>query len=488
MVIQVQDTAQFADAYSEADALGPLLRIFQVALDPADANATAPATNVSAAIPWARAAPLTIRNMSATCYFTGVNAVRARGAPIGLIASAWGGMRIQLFMSPAALAACPSDAAPPLAEQLGAVSGPGAVSVPGASRAALALASAAFAESEFTRLRFGDVGVPSAPSCLYYSMIAPFLALPVASLIWYQGEVRSRACEWTRGATHPPPTTPPHPPPSAHPLFSPQANVEFPTEYQCLQREMVRDWRASWARVGASPTLPFVYVGLSAWPQDDEGLIPAFRYAAEATTRELPRVGMAVAADIADPASPNHPIHPIWKAELGRRLFLLLDNLLYANASAPLWAPRPVAAEWDAWAPSWGEYHHGMTNTAACHVWRCGGVRVVFDRPVAYRPFYTPAPDPALLRAYDWARGAESGFRGWAGANMTTDWWQPLALSRLSEDGLTLFLNTTWIHPSAAPTILRFGWNDYPLAFPLESRDGAGLPVAPFNISVTVAT
>ena len=47
-------------------------------------------------------------------------------------------------------------------------------------------------------------------------------------------------------------------------------------------------------------------------------------------------VGMAVAADIADPASPNHPIHPIWKAELGRRLFLILDNLLYANASSPV--------------------------------------------------------------------------------------------------------------------------------------------------------
>ena len=42
------------------------------------------------------------------------------------------------------------------------------------------------------RLRFGDVGVPSAPSCLYFSMIAPFQALPVASLVWYQGEVRLR--------------------------------------------------------------------------------------------------------------------------------------------------------------------------------------------------------------------------------------------------------------------------------------------------------
>ena len=252
----------------------------------------------------------------------------------------------------------------------------------------------------------------------------------------------------------------------------------------CLQREMVKDWRASWARVGSSNTTPFVYVGLSAWPQDDEGLIPAFRFAAEQTTRDLPRVGMAVAADIADPASPNHPIHPIWKAELGRRLYLILDNLLYANASSPAWAPRPVAAIWDSWSASWGDFHHGMTNPAVCHVWHCGGVRVVFDRPVAFRAFYKPAPDPTTLRAYDWARGAESGFRAWSGENITTDWWQPLALSGMSEDGLTLHLNVTWLQP-LPPSVLRFGWNDYPLAFPLEGRDGFGLPVAPFKLNIT---
>jgi sialate O-acetylesterase len=179
MVIPVQDTAQSAAALADADALGPLLRLFQAALDPADANATAPHANVSASIPWSRASASSAGNMSATCYFTGASAVRARGAPLGLIASAWGGMPIQLFMSPRALAACNTTTQPaPLAELAA------AASAPGASRAAVALGVAAAAE---LGLHPHPLGPPSRPSCLYFSMIAPFQTLPVAALIWYQG-------------------------------------------------------------------------------------------------------------------------------------------------------------------------------------------------------------------------------------------------------------------------------------------------------------
>ncbi len=179
MVIMVKDTAQSAAALAEANALGPLLRLFQTMQVPAYANATAPQTNVTASIPWSRAGADSASNMSATCYFTGASAVRARGAPLGLIASAWGGMAIQLFMSPRALAACGNTTLPPPLAELAAAAG-----APGASRAAVALGVAATAE---LMLHPSSLGLPSRPSCLYFSMIAPLQALPVAAILWYQG-------------------------------------------------------------------------------------------------------------------------------------------------------------------------------------------------------------------------------------------------------------------------------------------------------------
>jgi len=252
---------------------------------------------------------------------------------------------------------------------------------------------------------------------------------------------------------------------------------------------MVSDWRASWAKAGASPTLPFVYVGLSAWPMDDAGIIPVFRHAAEQTTRDLARVGMVVAADIADPAGAYHPIHPPWKAEVARRAWLWADAVIYGNASSPASSPHAVAAVFDAWDASWGDFHHGTgANSYVCEgtAWFCAGIRVTFDTPVRLRGFYAPTADPATRRAYDFARGAESGFRVFA-SNNATAWWQPVALGGISPDGRTVTMNLTWIAPGAraAPTVLRYGWSDYPLAAPLE--DAFGLPVGPFNISIVAA-
>lgn len=103
------------------------------------------------------------------------------------------------------------------------------------------------------------------------------------------------------------------------------------------------------------------------------------------------------------------------------------------------------------------------------------------------RGFYAPTADPATRHAYDFARGAESGFRVFA-SNNATAWWQPVALGGISPDGRTVTMNLTWIAPGARtmPTVLRYGWSDYPLASPLE--DAFGLPVGPFNISIVAAT
>lgn len=71
---------------------------------------------------------------------------------------------------------------------------------------------------------------------------------------------------------------------------------------------MFADWRASLAAAGADPTLPILFVQLAAWPVADQPFLPIFRVAVESTLSALPRVGMAVAADISDPAGAIHPV------------------------------------------------------------------------------------------------------------------------------------------------------------------------------------
>lgn len=252
---------------------------------------------------------------------------------------------------------------------------------------------------------------------------------------------------------------------------------------------MVRDWRASFASMGGANVLaPFLFVQLSAWPTGSTGyVLPIFRVAAEQTLRDLPNIGMAVSADIADPAGAYHPIHPPWKNELARRAWLWADSAVYGNASSPTSGPRPVSATFDAWQASWGDsWHYGSGgNSYVCEsaTWTCGGVRVVFDRPVQLRSFYAPVPAATDQRMYGFVQGPASGFELWQDGNATT-WTQGVPLVSISADGLTVQLNTTWIGTSKLPALLMYAWQDYPHAMPLESADGHGLPVGPFNFSL----
>lgn len=438
MGLAVANVADVADIVAAAGALGPLLRIFQVALDASYANATAPATNLSASIPWSRASAASVPGMSAMCYLFGAHAVAARGIPVGLMANAWGGVAIQVYMSPASLAKCGAAAVQPPV-----------LPVVAAAERALALASG-----------HGRLGQPTANSCLYYSMLYPLLSLPIRAMLWLQGE----------------------------------SNIGDPVGYQCLQREMIKDWRASFAAMGgADPLAPFLFVQLSAWPTGSAAsgqpwLLPIFRVAVEQTLRDVPNTGMAVSADIADASGAYHPIHPPWKNELARRAWLWADNAVYGNTSSPVSGPVPVAVAFDAWNASWGDTWHygtgGSSYVCTSATWTCGGVRVTFDRPVQLRSFYNSAPVNTDQRMYGWPQGSSTGFELWQD-DTDAAWRQRTPLISVSADGLTVQLNTTWIGPSKLPTVLKYAWQDYPEAMPLESADGFGLPVGPFNATLT---
>ena len=342
MGIPVSWAVDYAAVLARAGALGPTLRLLQVALLDSYTNATTPQDNFTASVPWSRASASSAAPFSALCFFIGERAVNAHPAiPIGMIANPWGGVAIQVYMSPAALAQCgAADAAPPPAV------------VAAAERAVAA--------------QLGASASPTINSCLYNSMMHPLLSVPVSSFIWLQGE----------------------------------SNSQDPLGYQCLQRAMITDYRQSWNAVGA-PTVAFLFVQLACWPTGaSTDYLSIFRASQALMVAQAPRSGMIVTSDICDNAGAFHPMcvlverlagsfchtgvvractplpprlahappshthphtcsHPAWKYEAARRAWLWLDAEVYGNASSPKAGPAVTAARWDYWQASWGDYHLG---------------------------------------------------------------------------------------------------------------------------------
>jgi sialate O-acetylesterase len=79
MGLSIANVAEVQEVLADSSALGPLLRVFQVALLDEYANATSPQSNLTASIPWSRASPASVPGMSALCYLTAAKAVAARG-------------------------------------------------------------------------------------------------------------------------------------------------------------------------------------------------------------------------------------------------------------------------------------------------------------------------------------------------------------------------------------------------------------------------
>jgi hypothetical protein len=170
---------------------------------------------------------------------------------------------------------------------------------------------------------------------------------------------------------------------------------------------------------------------------------------------------------------------------------------VYGNASSPAAGPRVVSAVWDAWQPSWGDFHWGTGGGSyvctSSGPFFCGGIRVTFDQPIALRGFYNvQLPVTPAERIYGFVSGAASGMEVWKDGNATAPlgWFQPAAISGVLADGVTLQLNLTWIPPTSPPTpfpsILKYAFHDYPAAMPVMGVAG-DLPAGPFNVTVVPA-
>eukprot|EP00048_Salpingoeca_helianthica_P014337 m.221182 g.221182 ORF g.221182 m.221182 type:complete len:553 (-) comp15737_c0_seq1:659-2317(-) len=414
------------------------IRVLQVANLDSYGNVSSPQLDFTVSQPWARSSASNLPYFSALCYFYAVELLKTEVSPIayfGLIDSSWGGTLMEPWMDPDSLHACGEG-------DFSSTTSQGNTNTdftlpsflrtpqPHPKRKSDNQASGPSAKREVG-------GVPSKPSTLFNSMIAPLVRTPIRTVLWYQGE----------------------------------SNAGNPVAYARCFPSFIVGWRRQWYQgTGGStdPDLPFVFVQISSWPSLDNGMIATQRWAQMAAL-SLPKVGMAVSADLGDPASPFHPIHPPWKAEVARRVSISALNVVYGNTQYPRFGPKLTQVYVDDWSVSWGDYHLGF-GSGVCGAgsgFLCLGIRLVFDEPLN------------ITSTYGLNYGYPSGFELF---DRTGNVFQPATLTTILNEN-TVQLNATWVWygSNGRPTVLRYAWHDYPSMFLFN---GDGQPVPPFNASL----
>jgi sialate O-acetylesterase len=141
------------------------------------------------------------------------------------------------------------------------------------------------------RMTGAGINLQNQPTALYNTMIAPFINYKIKGFVWYQGE----------------------------------SNTGRPEDYTNLQRALIQDWRAKWNK-----ELPFLFVQLPGFMDyrylPSESQWAEFREA-QAKTLSVPKTGMAVAIDLGE----WNDIHPDRKKEVGERLALVAENIVYGK-------------------------------------------------------------------------------------------------------------------------------------------------------------
>jgi len=129
----------------------------------------------------------------------------------------------------------------------------------------------------------------------YNATIAPILKFPLRGVIWYQGE----------------------------------SNDRNPDNYAVLFKAMIQDWRYK----SGQENLPFLFVQLPIFgspTENDEASSWAIIREAQSAVLSLPATGMAAGLDLGE----WNDLHPSNKKEVGRRLFLAAERVVFGNENA----------------------------------------------------------------------------------------------------------------------------------------------------------
>ena len=197
-----------------ANSANPSLRLFTVPKRKADE----PVNDIKSS--WQECNPEAAKDFSAVAYYFGRDLQKARGVPVGLIHTPWGGSPAEVWMSKAVLESNPRYQTEILD--------------PHSSALKRHQDEVAKWEKETEELKKegkqparGRPGAPWKPTELYNGMIAPVIPYAIKGAIWYQGE----------------------------------SNAGRADQYRTLYADMIRNWRRDWAQ----GDFPFLAVQLAPW-------------------------------------------------------------------------------------------------------------------------------------------------------------------------------------------------------------------------------
>ena len=252
---------------------------------------------------WMVCSPNFADNFSAVAYYFGKTINNQINVPIGLIQSAYGGSKIEPWMTIEAFKQVPS-----LNSAVEYINGSDEVYRRHVAEALndlenyLPIAKKTFEAGE-------QVPVPrkwpvhplerdkQQPTCLFNGMINPIVPFAIRGAIWYQGE----------------------------------ANCDDGMLYYDKFKAMLASWRSRWGQ----GNFPFYFVQLAPYIYGDSEQLPLF-WEAQTACLQIPNTGMAVTVDIGDTID----IHPKNKQDVGKRLALWalakdygMEDLVYSGPS-----------------------------------------------------------------------------------------------------------------------------------------------------------
>lgn len=231
---------------------------------------------------WEICSPETVGGFTAAGYYFARTLQKETNVPIGLLATAWGGTRIETWLPYKVVTSDPSMEAvrEVLKNDIG--------NFP-AREKRYVQQKAAWDDAREKAKEDGKSFNKKAPvrpqrqqfaSYLYNGMIHPLLPYGARGVIWYQGE----------------------------------SNAARHTEYSHLFRALISSWREAFQQ-----DLSFYWVQLAAYrARDSQKTHYAYLRETQSQALVLPKTGEAVAIDIGEEAN----IHPKNKQEVGRRLAL----------------------------------------------------------------------------------------------------------------------------------------------------------------------
>ena len=233
---------------------------------------------------WRVCLPENAASFSAVAFFFGQKLLAEIDMPVGLINVSIGGTPAEAWVRREALAAHPQLAAMVRGNWLTNKSLEPWCRERGSSNLKRALAAGDFIPGD-------DLGPNHSfkPAFMWDAAVAPFQLLPIAGVLWYQGESNAES-EW---------------------------RVK---QHDAVLKTLVTDWRAQWKR----PKLPFFFVQLPAMKRPHW---PAFRASQQRVHDSLPHTGMAVTIDLGHPTN----VHPREKQPVGERLERLAMAHVYGK-------------------------------------------------------------------------------------------------------------------------------------------------------------